>query len=124
MSRRHELTEPQWQAIAPLLPGKAGDRGTTADNRLFVNAVPFVAKTGIPWRDLPPRFGRWNSVRRRDDRWCKAGVWQSLAAVLGESDLRESHLDSTSVRAHPGAAGGRLVAGEISRTRTGGVASA
>ena len=94
MLGRHELTDSQWQAIESLLPGRIGDPGRTAvDNRLFVNAILFVAKTGIPWRDLPERFGKWNSVWRRFDRWCAAGVWAELSRVLGEPDLIELHLE-------------------------------
>lgn len=123
---RHALTDQQWVAIEPLLPGKAGDPGRTAlDNRRFVDAVLFVAKTGIPWRDLPERFGRWNSVWRRFDRWCAAGVWPALAAVLGEADLSELQLDAMIVRAQQSAAGGRrrLSRAEKKRTPTRGVAS-
>ena len=66
MRRRHELTDEQWEKIKDLLPGKVGDAGrTAADNRLFVNAVLFILKTGIPWADLPERFGKSNSVWRR-----------------------------------------------------------
>lgn len=108
MPRRHELTDSQWEAIRELLPGKAGDPGQTAvDNRLFVNAVLYVLKTGIPWADLPQRFGKPNSVWRRFDRWCQKGIWEKLAPVLGELDLTELQLDSTTVKAHPLAATGR-----------------
>ena len=108
MLRRHELTDGQWEKIEPLLPGREGDPGrTAADNRRFVNAVLFAAKTGVPWRDLPERFGNWNSVWRRFDRWCAAGVWASLADALGEPDLAERPLDATTVRARHGAAGSR-----------------
>ena len=109
--RRHELTEEQWQAIAPLLPGKAGDPGRTAqDNRLFVNAVYWMAKTGAPWRDLPGRFGLWNSVFQRFRRWCKRNVWQRIAEMLGEEDdFATLLLDSTVVRAHQHAAGAKKV---------------
>lgn len=108
MPRRHELTDSQWEAIRELLPGKAGDPGqTAADNRLFVNAVLYVLKTGIPWADLPRRFGKPNSVWRRFDRWCEKGVWGKLAPVLGELDLTELQLDSTTVKAHPIAATGK-----------------
>ena len=63
MRRRHELTDARWRRIEPLLPGKAGDPGrTAADNRLFVNAVLYVLKTGIPWDDLPERFVKRNTV--------------------------------------------------------------
>ena len=119
MMRRHELTDEQWEAIEPLLPGRAGDPGrTAADNRLFVDAVLFVAKTGIPWRDLPGRLGRWNSVWRRFDRWCASGAWASLAEALGEPDLEELQLDSTTVRARHGAAGSRRRPAEKKGTPT------
>jgi transposase len=109
MRSRHELTDEQWLRIEPLLPGRAGDGGRVGkDNRLFVNAVLFVAKTGVPWRDLPERFGKWNSVWRRFDRWCASGVWVKLASILGDEELEELQLDSTSIKAQHSAAGSRL----------------
>jgi transposase len=108
MLRRHALTDQKWAAIEPLLPGRAGGPGpVAADNRLFVDAVIWIAKTGAPWRDLPERFGNWNSAWRRYDRWCKTGVWERLNVVLGDPDLEELQLDSTVVRAHQHAAGAR-----------------
>lgn len=108
MSRRHELTDEQWDAIKDLLPGKKGDPGVTAkDNRLFVNAVRYIAKTGIPWRDLPERFGPWHNVFQRFNRWCKKGVFSRIFAVLRDPDLEVLMLDSTVVRAHQHAAGAR-----------------
>ena len=90
MRRRHELTDVQWEAIRALLPGKAGDPGrTAADNRLFVNAVLYVLKTGIPWEDLPARYGKPNTAWKRFDRWCGSGVWERIARALGEPDLGE-----------------------------------
>ena len=119
MRRRHELTDEQWDAIEPLLPGRKGDPGrTAADNRLFVDAVLFVAKTGVPWRGLPGRFGKWNTAWRRFDRWCASGAWARLAAALGEPDLEELQLDSTTVRARHGAAGSRRLPAERNRTPT------
>lgn len=118
MSKRHSLTDVQWERIRDLLPGKAGGPGRTADNRLFVDAVLFVAKTGIPWRDLPERFGKWNSVWRRFARWCESGVWQRLAQALGEHDLTELQLDSTSIKVHLAGVGGRRRAGEKKRPPT------
>jgi transposase len=119
MHRRHELTDEQWVKIATLLPGREGDPGRTAvDNRLFVNAVLYVAKTGIPWRDLPPRLGNWNSIWRRFDRWCAAGVWAGLAGVLGDADLEELLLDSTSIKAQHSAAGSRTMPDEKKKTPT------
>src|SRR3954467_13229153 len=69
--RRHEISDADWGRVENLLPS----RGPKADNRTFVNAVLYVAKTGVPWRDLPDRFGNWNSVWRRFARWAKAGGW-------------------------------------------------
>jgi transposase len=113
MRRRHELTDAQWNQIKDLLPGKEGDPGlTAADNRLFVEAVLYVLKTGIPWEDLPARYGKSNTVWKRFDRWCAAGVWERLARALGEPDLEEVQLDSTSIKAHPVASTGRRRAGE------------
>ena len=125
MARRYELSDAQWEAIRDELPGKAGDPGRTAeDNRLFVNAVLYVANTGVPWPDLPERFGKPNTVWKRFDRWCRSGVWERLAAVLGDPDLTELQLDSTTVKAHPVAATGRRRAGEKKRTLTPAGASA
>jgi putative transposase len=109
MKRRHEVSDEQWVQIEPHLPGKPGDPGRTGeDNRLFVNAVLWIAKTGAPWRDLPERFGNWNSVFQRYNRWCKRGVWQQLLEALGgDPDLEHLLLDSTTVRAHQHAAGAK-----------------
>ncbi len=105
--RRHEIAQEAWERIEDLLPGKAGDPGVTAaDNRLFINAVFWIAKTGAPWRDLPSRFGPWNSVFQRFNRWSKKGVWQKVAETLADDpDLEWLMIDSTVVRAHQHAAG-------------------
>lgn len=123
MRHRHELTDAQWQRIEPLLRGKASDPGrTAADNRLFVNAVLYVLKTSIPWADLPERFGKFNTVWKRYDRWCAAGVWERVGRALSDADLLGVHdqvqLDSTSVKAHPTASTGRRQRGEKNRTPT------
>ena len=87
--RRFELTDYQWQSLAHLLPGKAGDVGRTAmDNRLFINAILWVAHSQMPWRDLPGRFGPWNSVYRRFQRWEKAGIWEKVHQVIQDPDLK------------------------------------
>jgi transposase len=106
--RRHEIKDEDWERIRDLLPGKAGDPGVTAkDNRLFVNAVLWIAKTGAPWRDLPERFGHGNSVWRRFDRWSKKGVWERVFQALQDPDLEWLMFDSTVVRAHQHAAGAK-----------------
>lgn len=106
MRRRHEITDEQWERVAHLLPGKAGDPGVTADNRLFLNAIFWIAKTGAPWRDLPDRLGNWNSVFQRFNRWARKGVWTQVMAVLSEdADLEWLLIDSTIIRAHQHSAG-------------------
>ena len=103
---RHSITNEHWVRIAALLPGQAGDPGVTAkDNRLFVDAVLWIAQTGAPWRDLPERFGTWNSVWRRFDRWSAKGVWLRVFEELKDPDLEWLSLDSTVIRAHQHAAG-------------------
>jgi len=101
------LRDDQWVRIEGLLQGKHGDRGRTgADNRLFVEAVLWMARTGAPWRDLPIAFGPWNTAFRRFSRWADKGVWQTIFARLSEdADFEEVFLDSTIVRAHQHAAG-------------------
>ena len=108
MGRRHEISDVDWDRIKDLLPGQPGQHGGIAeDNRRFINAILYVARTGIPWRDLPERYGHWNSQWRRFDRWAKAGRFAALAAVLRDPDLDVLILDSTAVRAHACAAGAK-----------------
>ena len=106
---RHRLSDGQWVRIEHLLPGKPGDPGRSGDdNRLFVDAVIWMARTGCPWRDLPPFFGKWNSVWKRFRRWAKAGIWERiLAALADDPDFESVIIDGTVVRAHQHAAGGK-----------------
>ena len=105
---RHTISDADWKRIEPLLPGQRGQHGGVAkDNRLFIDAVLYVARTGIPWEDLPTRFGKWNSIWRRFDRWAKKGRWDPILAALRDPDLDVLILDSTAVRAHPCAAGAK-----------------
>src|SRR5215471_21434420 len=108
MRHRHAISDESWERIKDLLPGRPGLRGRTAfDNRLFVDAILWIGKTGAPWRDLPERFGNWNSVWRRFDRWARKGVWGKVFEALQDPDLEWLILDSTIIRAHPHAAGAR-----------------
>ena len=103
---RHELTDEQWARLEGLLPGRRGGHGGVArDNRLFMNAVWYVAKTGVPWRDLPERFGKWDTTYHRYNEWCKKKVWQRILEVVQDPDLERLMLDSTIIRSHQHAAG-------------------
>jgi transposase len=108
MLHRHAISDADWDRIQHLLPGQRGQHdGIAKDNRLFLDAVLYVARTGIPWEDLPPRFGNWNSQWRRFDRWANKGRWDPILAALRDPDLDVLILDSTAVRAHPCAAGAK-----------------
>ena len=123
MARRFEMTDEQWIRIEHLLPGRSQAPGATAkDNRLFVGAVLWVARTGIPWRDLPGRFGDWNNTFQRFNRWAKSGVWTRVMEALGgDADLEHLMIDSTVIRAHQHSAGAEKKAGiKPSAARAGG----
>jgi transposase len=109
MAGRYELSDAQWERIAHLLPGKPGDRGRTgADNRLFVNAVLWVLRSGAWWQDLPERYGKWKTVHKRFTRWAKAGVWERVFdSLTADPDNQYLMLDTTLVRVHQQAAGGK-----------------
>lgn len=111
---RDVLTDAQWERIEGLLPGRVGYVGGTApDNRLFLEAVLWIARTGAPWRDLPKRFGKWKSVYNRFNRWGEGGVWERVfSQLIQEPDFEYVMIDSTVVRAHQhaaGAKGGRTI---------------
>ena len=120
MHHRHALSDADWERIKDLLPGRPGQLGGVArDNRRFLDAVLWVARTGAPWADLPERLGHWNSQWRRFDRWAEKGRWGPILEVLRDEDLEWLVLDSTAVRAHACAAGapknGTAPAGRPSR---------
>ena len=108
-TRRYALSDEQWERIQDLLPGRAGSVGVTAkDNRLFVEAVLYRYRAGIPWRDLPERFGDFSVVHTRFSRWCKTGVWERVFQHLAvAADNEYAMIDSTIVRAHQHSAGAK-----------------
>lgn len=109
MNRRYALTDSQWAQIKDLLPGRAGHVGAPAkDNRLFVDAVLYRYRVGIPWRDLPERFGDFRVVHLRHMRWSRSGVWQRFfQALASQADNEYAMIDATIVRAHQHSSGGK-----------------
>ena len=107
--KRYEVTDLQWKRVGSMLPGKAGDPGrTAADNRLFVNAVLWVLRSGARWSDLPERYGKFKSVHKRFTRWSRAGVWERVFGELSrDRDNEYLMIDSAIVRAHAQAATGQ-----------------
>ncbi len=113
MRRRHELTETEWARLQPLLPPhKAGK--PRADDRRILNGILWKLATGVPWRDLPERYGPWQTVYTRFRRWTRAGVWDQVFAAVqrqadaaGELDWEVHFVDGTVIRAHQHAAGAK-----------------
>lgn len=105
---RHALTDAQWARLEPVLPRQVTGPKATRGDRLFVEAVLFRAKTGLPWRDLPERFGPWKSVYNRFSNWAKRGHWATIFRELQiEVDETGSIVDGSVVRAHQDASGGK-----------------
>ena len=108
-TRRYALRDDQWERIKDLLPGREGTVGVTAkNNRLFVEAVLYRYRAGMPWRDLPERFGDFRVVHTRFSRWSKTGVWERVFQHLAEdADNEYAMIDATIVRAHQHSAGAK-----------------
>ena len=98
----HALSDCLWRKIERLLPGKESDCGVTAkDNRLFLEAVLWINRTGSPWRDLPEHFGDWHRVYVRYNRWAHKGIWQRVfEAFAAIADIEFVHIDGTIARVH------------------------
>lgn len=106
---RFVVSDMLWRRLEPRLSGKISDAGATAkDNRLFLEAVLWRVRTGSPWRDLPPAFGRWNSQFRRFRRWAKAGIFKILFKDMSnDPDLEYALIDGITVQVHQKATGAK-----------------
>lgn len=113
---RHELTDHQWEQLAPLLPPQRTRKPGRPyhDHRLMLNGILWILATGAPWRDLPICYGPWSTVANRFYAWQKSGLWDRLLATFQrEADAHEAldwtthYVDSSVIRAHQHAAGAR-----------------
>jgi transposase len=104
----HDLTNKQWKRLSPLLPPQKPHTGrSAADHRRILNGILWIIRTGAPWRDVPERYGVWQTIASRFYRWRKAGIWaRLLAAVHQQADAAKQRdwalhsVDGTIVRAH------------------------
>jgi transposase len=110
---RGELTDEQWAVVAPLLP-RARTGRPPHSHRQMLNGMLWILRTGAPWRDLPARYGKWNSVAKRFYRWQRTGVFERVAQALqragdaaGRLDWERHYVDASIVRAHQHAAGAK-----------------
>lgn len=111
---RGDLTNREWLLLEPHLPPSGGRGGRWNDHRTVLNGLLFRIRTGVPWRDLPERYGSWKTVYERHRRWSADGTWdrflhavQADADFAGRIDWGMVGVDSTSCRAHQHAAGAR-----------------
>jgi transposase len=111
---RGDLTDKEWARLEPLLPPQQPQEpgGQYPDHRQVINGILWVLRTGAPGRDLPERYGPWQTCYCRFRRWSEQGIWKSVLERLqgqeeaaGNLDWHEAALDSTSIKAHPHAAG-------------------
>ena len=103
--KRHELTDEQWNRVKDKLPPERNPRGgrPAKDNRVMLNGIIYWLNTGIPWADLPERFGPWKSVYTRFRRWTMQGIWETLLKGLIAEDIVDETtlmLDSTIIKVH------------------------
>jgi len=105
---RHCLTDEQWERVRAVLPRSRPGPHAKLGDRTFVEAVLYRGRTGVPWRDLPERFGPWKTVYNRFDNWSKRGLWEQIFKELQiDVDLTCSMVDASVVRAHQDSAGGK-----------------
>ena len=103
---RFDLTDEEWALIEPRLPTQR--KSTRADDRRVLNAIFYVLRTGIPWRDLPERYGPYTTAYNRFNRWSRRGIWKRIFDELALKSRDSLHLiDSTIVKAHRAASGAK-----------------
>ena len=109
------LNDEQWARLAPLMPGGCkGKRGPRTNNRLFMDGLLWMARSGARWRDLPDRFGDYRTVKRRYYDWVKRGVLACLFKALSQDgDFEWLSVDATVIRAHQHASGARKEKGGL-----------
>lgn len=110
MLRRYELTDDEWNRIVDLLPPeKTGKQGRPRkSNRMILNGIVWIARSGAPWRDLPERYGPWETVYSRFRKWIEDGILDNIFRVLSlDAELEELSLDASIVQAHQHSAGAK-----------------
>ena len=123
LQRRHDISDEMWAIIEPHLPGQKGQWGGIAkDNRKFINAVFWILRTGAPWRDLPPEYGKWGTVHQRFIRWRDKRIWEKLLEILiDEPDFEWLMIDASHCKVHPHATGAKGGNQGMGRTKGGSI---
>ena len=108
LQNRHDLSDAQWAKIEPIINERLGKWGgaNANDNRVIVNGCLWIIRTGAPWRDMPPQYGKFGAVNRRYKRWCDKHHWEYiLAKLIEEPDFEWLMIDASHCKVHPHAAG-------------------
>jgi len=109
MLKRHEINDTNWERIKDSIPAENAGKGRPSkSNRIMLNGMLYRTKTGIPWRDLPERFGPWETIYSRFRLWSKNGVFQNIFdSLTADADMQDVSIDSTSCKAHQHSAGAK-----------------
>ena len=119
---RTDVSERQWQQLQPHLPSNPHRGHTYVEHRRVLNGIIWRLKTGAPWRDIPERYGPWQTCYDRFVRWSRNGTWQQILSLLqakadanGQIDWEGAALDSTHIKAHRSACGARKSAAKAEK---------
>ena len=109
--RRYEITDPEWERIKPYIPEEqeAGSRGRPSkDSRTMLNGILWILRSGAAWRDLPERYGPWQTVYKRFVKWSDSGIFEKIFKDLAaDADMQDISIDSTCIKAHKASAGAK-----------------
>ena len=121
---RHDITDEQWELLESTIKEVIGNWGgsNANDNRLFINGAFWNLRTGAPWRDMPPAYGKWGSIHKRFKRWADNGYWERiLEAIIDEPDFEWLMIDGSFCKCHPHAAGAKGGNQDMDRTKGGSI---
>ena len=124
IQNRYDVTEEQWKVLETVIVAAVGNWGgsNADDNRIFINGVFWVLRTGAPWRDMPPQYGKWGSVHKRFKRWCDNNIWEKiLETVTDNPDFEWLMIDASYCKVHPHAAGAAGGNQDMGRTKGGSI---
>lgn len=118
--KRYEISNREWESIKDKLPERTGKRGRPAkNNRIMLNGMLWIAKTGAQWREMPECYEPWQSVYARFRKWQKDGVWEKIFHTLSsDADMENLSIDSTMAKAHQSTNGGFKKGRKIHRKNT------
>ena len=117
---RHDISDAIWEKLAPIIAPWTWGGSNANDNRVYINAVLWILRTGAPWRDLPPSYGKFGSIHKRFKRWCDNGRWEYiLEQLIDEPDMEWLMIDASHCKVHPHAAGAVGGNQDMERTKGG-----